>query len=322
MPLLISLVTFVVVLAVIFGAWLALTGDAKEGVIRQRLDAIRLAEKRGGDTQELRIIRDEMLSSIPTLNRVMLQWSWVGDLRKATQQAGLSTRPARILLLSAVLGLGSYLLIVRTVGSELLAVFAWALLTLLPFGVIAVLRRRRLRKFEERFPDALDLLGRAVRAGHAFTTGLEMIANESPDPIAGEFRQTFEEQNLGLPLRDTLLNLTERVPLVDVRLFVTALLLQKDTGGNLAEILDELARIIRERFRIYREVKVKTAQGRLTAGILIVLFPIMIVALDSANPTYIGLLLHDPVGQTMLLVAAGMQLVGSLLLWKIVHVDV
>jgi tight adherence protein B len=188
--------------------------------------------------------------------------------------------------------------------------------------VIALMRSRRLRSFEEHFPDALDLLGRAVRAGHAFTTGLELIASESAAPISTEFRQTFEEQNLGLPLRDSLLNLTARVPLVDVRLFVTALLLQKDTGGNLAEILDELARIIRERFRIYREVKVKTAQGRLTAGILVVLPPVMMVALSSANPGYVGLLLHDPVGQTMLLVAGGMQIIGSLLLWKIVHIDV
>ena len=105
-----------------------------------------------------------------------------------------------------------------------------------------------------------------MRAGHAFTTGLEMIAKESAEPIASEFRTTFEEQNFGLPLRDALLNMTERVPSIDVRFFVTALLIQKETGGNLAEILDGLARVIRDRFRIYREVKVRTAQGRLTAG--------------------------------------------------------
>ena len=117
-------------------------------------------------------------------------------------------------------------------------------MTAAPFAVIAWLRNRRMRQFEEHLPEALDLLGRAVRAGHSFTTGLELIAQECAEPIAGEFRSTFEEQNLGLPLRDSLLNLADRVPIVDVRLLVTALLIQRDTGGNLAEILDELSRVI------------------------------------------------------------------------------
>ena len=177
--------------------------------------------------------------------------------------------------------------------------------------VIALKRRRRLRKFEEHFPEALDLLGRAVRAGHAFTTGLEMIAKESAEPVAGEFRAAFEEQNFGLPLRDALLNMTERVPLVDVRFFVTALLIQKETGGNLAEILDGLARVIRDRFRIYREVKTRTAQGRLTAGILISLPPVMMLMLEMINPHYVRVLFDDPVGPMVLAVAATMQLIGS-----------
>ena len=149
-----------------------------------------------------------------------------------------------------------------------------------------------------------------------------MIAQECAEPIAGEFRTTFEEQNLGLPLRDSLLNLTERVPLVDVRLLVTALLIQRDTGGNLAEILDELSRVIRERFRIYREVGVKTAQGKLTAVILIALPIIMLVAMGALNPGYIRVLFDDPTGQTMLIIAAAMQIFGSMILWKIVHIDV
>src|SRR5262249_45864764 len=148
----------------------------------------------------------------------------------------------------------------------------------IPFLVVVFQRRRRLRKFEEYFPEALDLLGRAVRAGHAFTTGLEMISKECPEPLAGEFRTAFEEQNFGLPLRDALLNLAERIPIVDVQFFVTALLIQKETGGNLAEILDGLSRVIRDRFRIYREVRVRTAQGRLTAGILIAL-PLFMMAI-------------------------------------------
>ena len=188
--------------------------------------------------------------------------------------------------------------------------------------MVSYLRQKRLQQFEERFPEALDLLGRAVRAGHAFTTGLEMIAKESAEPIASEFRTTFEEQNFGLPLRDALLNMTERIPSIDVRFFVTALLIQKETGGNLAEILDGLARVIRDRFRIYREVRVRTAQGRLTAGILIALPIFMLIVLMVLNPTYMKVLFQDPRGSLILTVAAIMQVIGSLMIWKIIHIEV
>jgi len=166
------------------------------------------------------------------------------------------------------------------------------------------------------------LLGRAVRAGHAFTTGLEIVAKESPDPVASEFRACFEEQNFGLPMRDALINMADRIPLVDVRFFVTALLVQKETGGNLAEILDELARVIRDRFRIYRDVNVRTAQGRLTAIILIALPVFMLLALQGVNPSYVRVLFTDPWGPPLLGFAATLQLIGSILIWRIVHIEV
>jgi len=227
-----------------------------------------------------------------------------------------------LVLTSGVLGLGAYLIAGYFLSHFYFSFPIGVAAALIPFGYVAFMRSRRLHKFEELFPEALDLLGRAVRAGHAFTTGLEMISKESPEPLSGEFRTTFEEQNFGLPLRDALLNLTERVPIVDVRFFVTALLIQKETGGNLAEILDSLARVIRDRFRIYREVKVRTAQGRLTAGILIALPLMMMVILSVLNPRYIGVLFTDPVGPIVLATAAGMQLVGSAILWKIIHFEV
>jgi len=252
----------------------------------------------------------------------MLQWSWSSKLQDYLMQSGWAIKPAKLLLMSAVLGLGSYL-----VSSYFLPHFYTSLpigvaAATIPFVIVMVKRRIRLRKFEEHFPEALDLLGRAVRAGHAFTTGLEMISKESPEPLAGEFRTTFEEQNFGLPLRDALLNLTERVPIIDVRFFVTALLIQKETGGNLAEILDGLARVIRDRFRIYREVRVRTAQGRLTAGILIALPIFMMLILSVLNPQYIGVLFTDPKGPVVLIIAAVMQLIGSAILWKIIHFEV
>ena len=190
----------------------------------------------------------------------------------------MKIKPAKFFLLCAVFALAGYVLAAHTIsgfpGAPIAVAAGSRRYTIYGCGWK---RRKRLRKFEEHFPEALDLLGRAVRAGHAFTTGLEMIGKEASEPIAGEFRKTFDEQNFGIPMRDALLNLTERVPLIDVRFFVTALLVQRETGGNLAEILDGLARVIRDRFRLYREVRVKTAQGKLTAGILIALPPVMVM---------------------------------------------
>jgi tight adherence protein B len=259
---------------------------------------------------------------VPAVNRILLKWAWPTGLKKFVAQAGLTIKPGRIILLSAILAVAAYEFFDYVFQEPILSLIAGALIALLPLGIVAWKRGKRLAKFEEQLPEALDLLGRAVRAGHSFTTGLELIGKECSEPVAGEFRTTFEEQNFGLPLRDSLINLTERVPLVDVRLLVTALLIQKDTGGNLAEILDELSRVIRERFKIYRDVRVKSAQGRLTAGILIAMPLIMMALLGGVNPNYLHILFNDPAGHTMLIVAGLMQIVGSFLLWRIVNIEV
>ena len=176
--------------------------------------------------------------------------------------------------------------------------------------------------FEKEFPEVIDLLSRSVRAGHSFASGLEIVSTDLPDPVSTEFRITFDEQRFGLPLRDALLSLCERVPLVDVRLFVIALLVQKETGGNLAEILDNLAHVIRERFRIAGEVRVRTAQGRLTAGILMALPVIMMIMLHVIDPEYVNVLFVDRMGQLMLIMAAVMQVLGAIIVWRIVKIKV
>ncbi len=317
-----AILTFLVVVAIFLSVWLFAGANTQQEVVRRRMEAVGKAERRGEVSLGLQLVRDEMLSSVPLLHRLMMRWSWSSRLQEFIQQAGMSTKAGKILLLSGVLGLGAYNVAGHFYRHSPATIVLGLVLAAVPLILIAWKRQRRLRQFEEHFPGALDLLGRAVRAGHAFTTGLEMISKESPEPIASEFRATFEEQNLGLPLRDALLNLTERVPLVDVRFFVTALLVQKETGGNLAEILDELARVIRDRFRIYREVRVKSAQGRLTAIILISLPPFMMLVLGMVNPSYIRVLFTDPQGPTILAVAATMQVIGSVILWKIIHIEV
>ncbi len=322
MAILIFLLTFLVVGGVVFGVWIFAGAEAGHEQVRKRMSAVHKAERRGDVSQSLMLVRDEMLSSVPVVHRFLLQWSWATKLQDFLMQAGMRTKPAKILLLSGVLGVGAYLAGGFFFRKPYIALPMGIFALFLPILVVTWKRRSRMHQFEERFPEALDLLGRAVRAGHAFTTGLEMIAKECAEPLAGEFRTTFEEQNFGLPLRDALLNLSERVPLLDVRFFVTALLIQKETGGNLAEILDGLARVIRDRFRIYREVQVRTAQGRLTAGILIALPIFMAIVLSLINPNYMKVLFEDPKGPYILGTAAGMQLVGSMILWKIIHFEV
>ena len=322
MAILLFLLTFLIVAGVIFGVWVFAGADVGQEQIRKRMNAVHKAERRGDVSQSLKLVRDEMLSDVPVLHRILLQWSWSSKLQDFLAQAGMRTKPARILLLSAVLGLGSYLVAGFFFRKPYFSLPLGLVVATIPLLVVVMKRRRRLHKFEERFPEALDLLGRAVRAGHAFTTGLEMIAKECGEPLAGEFRTTFEEQNFGLPLRDALLNLSERVPLIDVRFFVTALLIQKETGGNLAEILDGLSRVIRDRFRIYREVQVRTAQGRLTAAILIALPIFMAITISIINPNYMKVLFEDPKGPLILGIAAGLQAIGSMILWKIIHFEV
>ncbi|OLC90007.1 MAG: hypothetical protein AUH86_24335 [Acidobacteria bacterium 13_1_40CM_4_58_4] len=317
MALLLSIFIFLTVAATLFLIWLLTGSDASQEVVRRRMQAVHKAERRGEVSLGLQLVRDEMLSSVPWFNRVLMQWSWSTKLQEFLSQAGMKTKPGKIILVSGVLALTAYLVTGRFISRFPIPLFAAVATAFIPLALIAWKRRRRLRNFEENFPQALDLLGRAVRAGHAFTTGLEMIAKES-----GEFRTTFEEQNFGLPLRDALLNMAERVPLIDVRFFVTSLLIQKETGGNLAEILDGLARVIRDRFRIYRDVRVRTAQGRLTAGILIGLPPFMMSMLGMINPHYIRVLFTDPAGPEVLGVAAGLQVIGSALIWKIIHFEV
>jgi tight adherence protein B len=323
MGILIAILTFLVVVVVFLGVWVFAGSEGSQELVRKRMSAVHKAEKRGGESSlGLKLVRDEMMSNVPWMHQAMMRFSWSTKLQDYVMQAGMTVKPAKLLMTGGILGLVAYLIADHFLLHFYFAFPIGVAVALLPFLYVSFLRSRRLHKFEEHFPEALDLLGRAVRAGHAFTTGLEMISKESPEPLAGEFRTTFEEQNFGLPLRDALLNLTERIPIVDVRFFVTALLIQKETGGNLAEILDGLARVIRDRFRIYREVKVRTAQGRLTAGILIALPIFMLLVLSVLNPKYVGVLFTDPLGPIVLATAAIMQVLGSAILWKIIHFEV
>jgi tight adherence protein B len=192
----------------------------------------------------------------------------------------------------------------------------------LPFVYLKVKRSKRLHAFEETFPEALDLIARALKAGHAFATGLKMVADEMPEPVGPEFRKTFDEQNFGLPLKDALNNLTARVPLLDVRFFATAVLIQRETGGNLSEILENLAHVVRERFKILRQVRVHTAHGRLTGYVLLGLPAFLAVALSFINPEHMGLLFHERLGHMMLGASVVMQVLGYFWIKQVIKIEV
>jgi len=263
-----------------------------------------------------------MLSEIPALDSLLRRSERVGNLQTLLSQADLDIRAGNMLLLCGGSGI-VFAVIAFSVGGAI--IFGWLGLLLgafLPYSYASYRRSKRFQKFEELFPEAIDTLARAVRAGHAFTTALELIANEVAEPIASEFRKLFEEQKFGLPVRDALINLTQRVPLVDVKFFVTAVMLQRETGGNLAEILDNLSYVIRERFKIMRQVRVHTAQGRLTMVLLMSLPPVIVMVMLVMSPNFIRPLFTDPLGHTLVVAGIALQTVGYFWIRKVIRIQV
>jgi tight adherence protein B len=314
------------VLAVVAGGtfaifWLIERRSSRAQILKERLAGERKTPERTGEEQ-LAVLRDEQLSGIPALDSLLRRSSRISDLQKLLAQAGMSTRAGNFLGISA---LSAVLVSILAYTLSRRAEVAWIAVLLgfgIPYSYASILRNKRFEKFEELFPEAIDTLARAVRAGHAFTTALEMITAEVAEPVAGEFRQLYEEQKFGMPVRDALLNLTDRMPLVDVKFFVTAVMLQRETGGNLAEILDNLSYVIRERFKIQRQVRVYTAQGRLTMALLMGMPPIIVTAMLLLNPSFIRPLFADPIGHFLLVAGITLQTIGYFVIRKIIRIQV
>ena len=215
----------------------------------------------------------------------------------------------------------AYLIYLRT-GAFVFATLIGALLGFAPFAFVLHRRSKRFSMFEQGLPEALDLMVSALRAGHSLTAAIGLVAHESPDPVGGEFRICFDEENYGLELRTAMENLIVRVPLPDLRIVVTAILIQKESGGNLAEVLDKVAYVIRERFRLKRQVRIHSAQGRLTGWILSFLPIVLGIGLYLLNPDTMSLLWKRPIGVKLLYIAASMMVTGALVIRKIVRMDV
>jgi len=319
---LIALLVLLVVAGSAFGVlWLLDQRSARARLIKDRLASERKAPERAPE-DELALLRDEQLSQIPALDTLLRRSARVSQIQKTLQQAGMTLRAGNFLGISAVAGIAATLIAYYLTKRVEVAWFALLVGFILPYSYVSIRRNKRFEKFEELFPEAIDTLARAVRAGHAFTTALEMITSEVAEPIAGEFRQLYEEQKFGMPVRDALMNLTDRVPLVDVKFFVTAVMLQRETGGNLAEILDNLSYVIRERFKIQRQVRVYTAQGRLTMALLMGMPPIIVAAMLLLNPSFIRPLFVDPIGHTLLVGGIVLQTIGYFVIRRIIRIQV
>jgi len=320
-----ALIAIFVFIVVALGAFVAGSlldqRNARARLMKERLATVQKPAEREPN-EELALLRDEMLSQIPALDTFLRRSERVSAFQKTLSQAGMQLRAGNFLMLCA--GVGVLVAALVLIYSRNPAI-AWAGMFIgfvLPYSFVSYRRNKRFEKFEELFPEAIDTLARAVRAGHAFTTALEMISDEVAEPVASEFRKLYEEQKFGMPVRDALVNLTERIPLVDVKFFVTAVMLQRETGGNLAEILDNLSYVIRERFKIQRQVRVYTAQGRLTMALLMGMPPIIVTIMLTLNPAFIRPLFTDPIGHTLLVAGIALQTVGYFVIRKIIRIQV
>ena len=324
MVLLTAIFTFVIGTAIVFALGYGVL-QLPSIMMRRKLDA-RLQEIALGDNADeeaqkslLKALND---GPLPGLERAFGKTKRGSMLALLIEQSGSRTSLSALLLIMVVLGMfgALALMLVTRAGWGLPAGFAFG--AFMPITLLRLKRNRRLRAFEEQFPEALDLISRALKAGHAFATGLKMVADELPEPVGPEFRKTFDEQNFGLPLKDALENLTGRIPLLDVRFFATAVLIQRETGGNLSEILENLAHVVRERFKILRQVRVYTAHGRLTGYVLLALPAFLSVALMFINPEHMNLLFRERMGQMMLMATIVMQTFGFLWIKQIVKIEV
>jgi tight adherence protein B len=311
---------FIAVILVVSAITAASSKEAKKTL--SRLESIAAPQSDIAKEDVLAVRRVDRLSGLAWLDTLLRRIDFSDHLRLTLYQADLKWTVGRLLLVSVLLAVISGLLVQLRTGALLLACMIGIGAGCAPYLYVLRKRASRFDRMRQYLPEALDLMVAAIRAGHSFSSAMGMAAKECPEPIRREFRQCFDEQNFGLELRLALLNLAYRVPIHDVRILVTAVLIQSETGGNLTEILDKVAYLIREDFRLQRQVRVHTAQGRLTGWILSMLPPILGVLLYMVNPEQMSMLWTRPVGQKMLVGSIVMTTIGALLIRKIVRIRV
>ena len=320
---LVSFLVFLFALFLVLGAYLLATQgtDAKRARLRQRLSEALLHSAHTEDI-EVVLARNELMSEIPWLNRSLVRVQAALHLKRLLDQADLHITPSRLVMFSGMAGLLAALATSVVSISILLIVVAGFAAASIPFVHVWWTRKKRFDSFLEHLPDALDLMSRGLSAGHGFAEAMHMVSTEMPEPIATEFRKTYEEQNLGLSLKLALENLVDRIPLLDLRMCITAVLIQRETGGNLAEILEKVAYTIRERFRIMGDLKTLTTSSRMSAWLLCALPIGVTLVITAMNPDYMAILWKDYRGHYLIATALFLQVTGMLIVRKILRIKI
>ena len=295
-------------------------GNPEKRRVKKQLQVISL-----DDPQQLatNIERKRILSDIPWFNNLLWKVPKIGELESTWRQANTGHPLGVYILISFILlFIGLWLGSVFTGGNWPIMVLAGLILGSIPFFYLVIKKKRRIDKFDSQLPDALDLISRALRAGHAFSTSLRMVANEFDDPLGTEFERTMDEINFGIDAGQALRNLLLRIDSPDLKFFVISIILQKETGGNLAEILGNISRLIRERFKLYGKIRALSAEGRLSAIVLIAIPFLVAIALSLLNPKYIRVLITDPIGKFLIAMALGMMILGIIVMRRMIQIKV
>jgi tight adherence protein B len=305
---------------VAFYAWRA--SSMSEGQKRVQ-DQLRRLSMIGRDDQiDKGVLRDRRMSDITFIDRFLGSLPFSRKLELLLYQAGLNWRVGTLVLLMVLTGAVFFLLCSTLLHRPLLGLVVGIGAAFIPYMWVKGQKTKRMNQFAEQLPDSLDLMTSALRAGLSFPAALQLVAQESPEPLAQEFAITFDEQNLGLDVKEALVNLTERVDSLDLKFFVTAVIIQRETGGNLAEIMESIARIIRERFRILGDVKSRTAHGRLTGMILSILPIFLGILITMLAPQYMMTFFRDPAGQALLIMCVFLQVMGFLWIRRVIAIKV
>ncbi|MDT3708256.1 MAG: type II secretion system F family protein [Thiobacillus sp.] len=301
-----------------YTAWNSSMGpEAKR--IQHRLQAMSAGSAVSAESS---IVKQRLLSEMPTLERQLLRIPRVQHIDRLLVQSGLNWSVAKFAGLTLLLAVVVLIAGVVLHFYWLFIVLGMAAVATLPFLYVLKARNKRIHTIESQLPDALELMSRALRAGHSFPSSLEMVATEAPNPIAGEFKVTFDEVNYGIPMQDALMNMTTRIASSDLRYFVVAVLIQRETGGNLAELLDNLAKLMRERFKLLGQIRVLSAEGRLSAWILSLLPFVLAGVINIIHPKFLAVLWEDPVGLKFIYAALIMMLLGIMWMRKIIKIRV
>lgn len=322
MLLLLALTAFAIVLGLTFGTyWVLILRPEREDTrhLHRRLSSERAAVVLNPD-----LMRSERpLSGMQSFARLLAKsGSMATALHERIERAGLTLTVGSLVLTAVFLGIFMFAICAVVTRMPLVSAGVGTVTAALPFLFVRYKAAKRLRKFEQQFPEAIDLISRALRAGHALTTGLSMVPDEVPAPVGSEFRRLYDRQNFGLPLPECLRDMAMRVPLVDVRFFVAAVLTQRESGGNLAEVLDNLSAITRERFVLKRHVRVVSAHGRITGWVLGGLPIALGAVLTLIAPAHMSVMITDPMGRRMVMAVLALQVVGMFIIRRIVDIEV